>query len=196
MVGQVYNFVHKFNILHSISTLHIIFWTKIYHFLKMVETQVSWLPFWSKCWILGRELWITSFIYDSLSCNTAKPAKNSHSKIDKTNILMTNVSLMKVKSIAECSTWSILQFFWPALSNNWSWKPIFCLFESGRFTQILLYTVKNSTSIHVNVDFHCLESGFVQLAATGCSHNILYFHCLFEGKMSLVHLNGDNHIQN
>ena len=47
---------------------------------------------------------------------------------------------MKVKSIAECSPWSILQYFWPALSNNWSWKPIFFyLFESGTFTQVLLY---------------------------------------------------------
>ena len=46
---------------------------------------------------------------------------------------------MKVKSIAECSLWSILQYFWPALSDNWSWKPIFGLFESGRFTQVLLY---------------------------------------------------------
>ena len=33
----------------------------------------------------------------------------------------------------------ILQYFWPALSNNWILKPIFGLFESGRFTQGLLY---------------------------------------------------------
>ena len=31
---------------------------------------------------------------------------------------MTNGSLMKVKSIAECSPWSILQYFWPTLSDN------------------------------------------------------------------------------
>ena len=49
-------------------------------------------------------------------------------------------SLMKVESIAECSPWNILQYFEPALSDNWSWKPIFYLFESGRFTQVLLYT--------------------------------------------------------
>ena len=52
---------------------------------------------------------------------------------------MTNGSLMKVKSIAECSKGSILQYFWPALSDNRSWKPIFGLLESGRFTQVLLY---------------------------------------------------------
>ena len=46
---------------------------------------------------------------------------------------MTNGSLMKVKSIAECSPWNILQYFWPALIDNWSWKPICGLFESGSF---------------------------------------------------------------
>ena len=34
---------------------------------------------------------------------TVKPVQYGHSKIDKTKILMTNGSLMKVKSIAECS---------------------------------------------------------------------------------------------
>ena len=48
---------------------------------------------------------------------------------------MTNGSLMKVKSTAECSPLSILQF----LSNNQSCKPFFGLFESGQLTQILLY---------------------------------------------------------
>ena len=37
---------------------------------------------------------------------------------------MTSGSLMKVESIAECSLWSILQYFWPAFSDNWSWKTI------------------------------------------------------------------------
>ena len=53
---------------------------------------------------------------------------NSHSKLDKTKILMTNGNLMKVKSNAECSPWSILQCFWPELSDNWSRKPI-CVFR-------------------------------------------------------------------
>ena len=55
---------------------------------------------------------VLSFIY------TAKPVQSSHSKIDKTKFLMTNGSLMlKVESIAECSPWSILQYFRPALSD-------------------------------------------------------------------------------
>ena len=36
-----------------------------------------------------------------------------------------NGSWMKVESIAECSPWSILQYFWPALSDNWAWKHFF-----------------------------------------------------------------------
>ena len=36
---------------------------------------------------------------------------------------------MKVKSIAECSPWSILQYFWPSLSDKWSLKPISGIFR-------------------------------------------------------------------
>ena len=36
---------------------------------------------------------------------------------------------MQVESIAEHSPWSILLYFWPGLSYNWSWNPIFGLFE-------------------------------------------------------------------
>ena len=42
---------------------------------------------------------------------TVKPVLSGHSKIDKTKVLKTNGSLMKVESIAECSPWSILQCF-------------------------------------------------------------------------------------
>ena len=52
-----------------------------------VILQVSWLK-------IGKE------------CSTVKPVLSGHSKIDKTKILMTNGSLMKVKSIAQCSHWS------------------------------------------------------------------------------------------
>ena len=46
---------------------------------------------------------------------------------------------MKVESIAECHPRSMMQYFWSALSKNWSWKPIFGLFMNGPFAQILLY---------------------------------------------------------
>ena len=49
---------------------------------------------------------------------TVKLVLNDHLKIDKAKVLMKNGSLMEVKSIAECSTWGILQYFRPALSDN------------------------------------------------------------------------------
>ena len=53
---------------------------------------------------------------------TVKPILSGHLNIDKTKSLKTNGNLMKVESIAE--------YVWSALSNNWSWKPIFgILFE-------------------------------------------------------------------
>ena len=42
--------------------------------------------------------------------HTVKPL-SGHSKIDNTKVLMTNGSLMKVKSIVECSKGCILQYF-------------------------------------------------------------------------------------
>ena len=65
---------------------------------------------------------------------------------------MTNDSLMKVKCIAECSTWSILQYLWPALSDNRSWKPFTDLFESGRFTQVYCRIVSYWLGA---IDLHC-----------------------------------------
>ena len=59
--------------------------------------------------------------------NYSKTCLKRPLKKDKTKVLMENGSLMKVKSIAECSPWSILQYFWPALSDNRSRKPIFGL---------------------------------------------------------------------
>ena len=43
--------------------------------------------------------------------NTVKPVLSGHSKNDQTKALKTNGSLMKVESIAECSPWSIQQYF-------------------------------------------------------------------------------------
>ena len=47
------------------------------------------------------------------SAYTVKPVLSGHLKLDKTKVLMENGSLMEVKSIEECSPWSIhiLQYF-------------------------------------------------------------------------------------
>ena len=47
------------------------------------------------CWVIFR---VFSFLL-----STEKPVLNGHSNLDRTKVLKTNGSLMKVKSIAECS---------------------------------------------------------------------------------------------
>ena len=49
----------------------------------------------------GMQIVKVSVLY--LKYVSVKPVLNSHTKIDKTKVLKTNDSLMKVKSIAECS---------------------------------------------------------------------------------------------
>ena len=44
---------------------------------------------------------------------------------------------MQVKSIAECSKGSILQYFRPSLSYHLSLKSLFCLVLSGRLRHVL-----------------------------------------------------------
>ena len=50
-----------------------------------------------------------------------------------------SMPLMQIKSIAECSKGSILQYFRPSLSYHLPLSPLFCLFLSGRLRQVLLY---------------------------------------------------------
>ena len=52
-----------------------------------------------------------------------KPVLSGPSKIDKTKVWKTSGSLVQVEITAECS--SIVQYFWPALSDYPSWKYIF-----------------------------------------------------------------------
>ena len=49
--------------------------------------------------------------------NTLKPAISGHSKIDKTKVLKTDVSLKQVESNAECPKGCILQNFRPAVND-------------------------------------------------------------------------------
>ena len=55
-----------------------------------------------------------------------KPVYNPRSQKDQKLFFKTNYCFMQVKSIAECSKGSILQYFWPALSYHFL---IFCLFD-------------------------------------------------------------------
>ena len=67
--------------------------------------------------------------------------KSSKWATDKINVLNTNGSLMKVESIAEYSPWSMLQYFWPALSKNRYWKPNFGLLFEWPLKTGLLYLI-------------------------------------------------------
>ena len=59
---------------------------------------------------------------------------------DKTQLSLGLLSpLIQVKSIAECSKVSILQYFRPSLSYHFPLSPLICLFLSGRLRQVLLY---------------------------------------------------------
>ena len=61
------------------------------------------------CCVLEQDSISSIFVVHEIM-NTVKPVLSDHSNIDKTKVLMTNGSLMKVESIAECSLWSILQY--------------------------------------------------------------------------------------
>ena len=70
------------------------------------------------------------------SLYTVKPVLSDHSKIDKTKILKTYGSLMKVESIAECSFCNTFDLHLAIIGLE---NQFFGIFESGRFRQVLLY---------------------------------------------------------
>ena len=135
-------------------------------------------------WMLGSKdlaFWIHQHGYwKETILHTVKPALRDHSKIDKAKHFMTNGSLMKVKSIAECSPWSFLQYFWPALSDNWSWKTIFGLLWEG--VQWLSGRVLDSRPKGRGFEFnrcHCLVSlskTLLSLLSTGSTQEEVSWH--------------------
>ena len=120
------------------------------HHRHASETPFQWRSLAGRWWPAYSGVWILPPVYNTRACillnityswhrtiKTVKPLYNGHPKLNKTKILMTTASLMKVESIAECFGayfQSILQYFCPVLSDYLSWKPLFGLFESGRFT--------------------------------------------------------------
>ena len=71
---------------------------------------------------------------------TVKLPKTAILKIPKRDF-KTNYRFMQVRSIAECSNGSILQYFQPSLSYYLSLRYLLCLFLSRHFRQVLLYAV-------------------------------------------------------
>ena len=91
-------------------------------------------------------------------------------KIDKTKIFKTNGSLMKVKSIAECSMGSILQYFWPSLSYHLSLRSVFCQFLSGHFTQDLHISISLNTSTLLFISPYMAMSWHLSVFAIVCAY--------------------------
>ena len=78
--------------------------------------------------------------------NTVKPVKNGHFQKVQKLVYKTNYLLMQVKSIAECSKGSILQYFWPSLSYHLSFKIfILSIFEWLFYTG---FTVDKNSYFH------------------------------------------------
>ena len=73
---------------------------------------------------------------------------------------------MQIKSIAECSKGSILQY----VSYSLSLRPLFCLFLSDRLRQVLLYVIQlqDDSNRHLNnrthfsIDLSYLYSNFAE----------------------------------
>ena len=74
-----------------------------------------------------------------LKQHTVKPVLSGHWKRRQKLVFKIGYRLMKVKSIAECSKGSILQYFRHSLSYYLPLITLFCLFSSGRLKQVLLY---------------------------------------------------------
>ena len=69
---------------------------------------------------------------------------------DQKLVFKTNYCLMQVKSIAECSKGSILQYFQPSFSYHLPFSPLFCLFITG-FNLDGIHEKKNLDGIHEKI---------------------------------------------
>ena len=79
------------------------------------------------------------FFRNEYSKTCVKRSLSKRPKISFQDQLSLNVeNLMQVKSIAECSNGSILQYFRHSLSYHLSLRSLLCLLLSGRFTQVLM----------------------------------------------------------
>ena len=76
-------------------------------------------------------------------CNTLKPVLSGRSK---RMVFNTDYGLMQVKSIAECSPWSILQYSRPPLSYHFPLRPWFCRF--------LKWPLKTGFIVSIQYDEH------------------------------------------
>ena len=87
--------------------------------------------------LLGLYFLSTEFLKYSKTC--VKPRLSKRLKNGIQDQLSLNAGQKYCRMLhAECSKGSILQYFQPSLSYYSSLRSLFCLFSSGRFTQVLL----------------------------------------------------------
>ena len=80
--------------------------------------------------------------------HTVKPLYNGHSQKDQKLVIKTNYRLKQVKSFAECSKVSILQYCRPSFGYHLSLRSLFCLILSGRLRHVLLYVATYCGPLH------------------------------------------------
>ena len=88
---------------------------------------------------------------------TVKPFLSGHFKRRQKLVFKNDYRLMQVKSIAECSKGSILQYFRPPLSYHLPLRPLLCLSLSDRLRQGLLYNKLQISTSFIVCTFHSVE---------------------------------------
>ena len=93
---------------------------------------------------------------------TVKPVLSGHSKRrPKICFFNTDYRLIQIKSIAECSKASILQYFRTSLSYHLPLRPLFCLFKSGRLRQGTVHVyVSGIQTVSSQLQYHGMNSLF------------------------------------
>ena len=86
---------------------------------------------------IGSRVSSNSHQYGKLT-DTVKPVLSGHSKRTPTIGFNADYCLMQVKSVAQCSNGSILQYFRPSLSYHYPLRSLFCLLLSGHLRRVLL----------------------------------------------------------
>ena len=84
-------------------------------------------------------MWRFEVKIDKIYEGRVKPVLSSHSK--KEIGFQDRLSLNSGQKYCRMLQESALQYFRPSLSYHLLLRPLFCLFLSGRFTQVLLYLI-------------------------------------------------------
>ena len=112
----------------------------------------------------GRQTKQSNQVNNNRTTALVRPVLKGHTKRRPKLSFKNNYCSMQIKSIAECSPWSILQYLQASLSYHLPLRSMFCLILSARFKQVLLYTKIhvitrdfNSTIVCSNLPRHLMR---------------------------------------